>query len=90
MTRTLWLSLLVAGAAGGCVPNNFVLPNSPAAADKAAKAPEPPRPAYRRPVVADQVNGVNAQEKAQALREELDRDLQRAVDADDAKDGKKK
>jgi hypothetical protein len=86
MTRNAWMgvAVLVAGLSG-CFPNNFVAPDG----DKSAKPVEPPRPVVRPPVTAGQINGVNAQEKAQALREELDRDMERALEANDPKPEKK-
>jgi hypothetical protein len=33
------------------------------------------RPIYKPPIVAGQINGENAKDKAQALSDELDRDL---------------
>jgi hypothetical protein len=93
MNRNLWLGLLVAGAlSGGCIPTNFVLPTGAPAADKdksVAKPGDPPKLVYRPPITADQVNAANAKEKAQALREELEWDLQRPTEAGDAKDAKK-
>ena len=59
---------------------NFVAPDK-----TAAKPVEPARPVVRAPVVAGQINGANAQEKAQALRDELDRDMERAVEASEPK-----
>jgi hypothetical protein len=86
MTRNAWMgaAVLVAGL-GGCLPNNFIVPSG----DKAdAKAVEPPRSVMAPPVTAGQINGVNAQEKAQALRQELDRDMERALEASDPKEKK--
>ena len=84
MTRISWTGLLLAGALSGCMPNNFITPDK-----TAAKPVEPARPVNRPPVVAAQINPTNAQEKAQALREELDRDMERAIEANDAKPEKK-
>jgi hypothetical protein len=85
MTRFAWIGVLLAGAAsGGCLSSNFVAPDK-----TAAKPIEATRPTVRPPVVAAQINGANAQEKAQALREELDRDMERAIETGDPKSEKK-
>ena len=85
MTRSAWMGFAIVAGLSGCLPMNFVAPS----ADKAAAKPvEPPRHVIRPPVTAGQINGNNAQEKATALRDELDRDLERAIDAADAKDKK--
>jgi hypothetical protein len=77
MIRTAWTGVLLAAAMSGCLPNNFVAPSGPA--DKSAKTVEP-RPALAPPVTAGQITGVNAKEKADALRDEMDRDMERAID----------
>ncbi len=85
MTRSAWLGVAVLAAGlSGCLPNDFVAP----AGDKAAKPADPPRPVQRPPVTAGQINGANAQEKAQALRDEMDRDMERALEANDPKEKK--
>jgi hypothetical protein len=85
MKRIGWTAVLLAGTlSSGCLTNGFVTPDKPA-----AKPVEPARPAERPPVVAAQINGANAQEKAQSLREELDRDMERAIEAGNPKPEKK-
>jgi hypothetical protein len=83
--KTRWMVLLVASAlGGGCVPNNFVTPASPSAtAEKAVAKPTeaPTRSAYQPPVTAGQINGTNAREKAQALRDEIDADMIATIEA---------
>jgi hypothetical protein len=82
MSRFAWIVVGLAGAVCGCVPNNFVAPN----ADKSAAKPlEPQQGAVHAPVTAAQINADNAREKAKALRDEMDRDLERAIDANDPK-----
>jgi hypothetical protein len=80
--------MVFVAALGGCSPTNFVVP--PGVGDKTgAKPVEPPRQSIRPPVTAGQITGGNAQEKAQALRDEIDRDMERAIDARDVKPEKK-
>jgi hypothetical protein len=79
MNRLVLLSALSVGLAGCDTTKGFL---APSAAEKAAK-PIESRPAFRPPVVADQVNTENAKDKAKALNDELDRDLQSAIDARD-------
>lgn len=75
------LTAALTAAAIGCTPTmNFLRPTSEA--DKSAKPAEARAP-YRAPVVANQVSPDNAKDKAQALNEELDRDLQHAIEARD-------
>jgi hypothetical protein len=85
MTRYAWLGLVVTAGLCGCTPTNFVAPPAPA-----TKPAEPPRAAVRPPVTANQINTTNAQEKAQAMREEMDRDMERAIEAADSKPEKEK
>jgi hypothetical protein len=79
------MGLFVAGLSG-CLPNDFVAPTGQ---DKVAKPVEPMRRPLAPPVTAGQINGANAQEKAAVLRDELDRDMERALNAADAKSEKK-
>jgi hypothetical protein len=82
MKHLAWTGLLLTAGLSGCLPNNFVVPTG----DKTeAKPVEPVRHSIRPPVTAGQINGANAQEKAQALRDELDRDLERALESTEAK-----
>jgi hypothetical protein len=85
MKRIAWIGVLVAGGlSGGCLSNGFVVP------DKAAGKPvEPVRPVERPPVVAAQINGDNAQQSAQALNDEMERDMKRALATDDPSPPKK-
>jgi hypothetical protein len=82
MKQTAWIGLLVTAGLSGCLPNDFVAPSAP---EKVVKPAEPTHTAIRPPVTAGQINGANAQEKAAALRDELDRDLERALNAADKK-----
>lgn len=84
MTRYAWMGLVVAGSLSGCFPANFVAPPAPA-----TKSADPPRAAISPPVTANQINGTNAQQKAKALREEMDVDMERAIDATETKPEKK-
>lgn len=85
MTRFTWLgALMLAGALCGCLPNNFIAPDK-----TAAKPVEPQRPVNSPPVAAAQINPANAQEKAKALRDELDRDMEQSIEANDPKSEKK-
>jgi hypothetical protein len=78
MNRSAWTTLGLAGLLCGCVPNNFVAPS----ADKLASKPlEPPPAGSRAPVTATQISADNAQEKAKALRAEMDRDLEQTLEA---------
>jgi hypothetical protein len=80
------LGLFVAGALSGCTPTNFIAPP----ADKtAAKPVEPIARSPRPPVTAAQINSDNAHEKEKELRDELDRDWERAIEANDVKPEKK-
>ncbi len=88
--RTRWMALALAGGlSGGCVPTNFVVPTTAAAGAAAEKSAAKPsdgaKLVYRPPVTAGQVTGANARDKAQELRDELDRDLQAHIEANDAK-----
>jgi hypothetical protein len=76
MKRVIWFSIACAGSLG-C---NMLSP--PASEEKVVKTVDS-RPAFRPPVVAGQLTPTNALEKAQALNEELDRDLQAAIEARD-------
>jgi hypothetical protein len=85
-----WIGLLVAGTvSGGCLPNNFLLPTSADKDKPEVMSSDGGRFVYRQPVTAGQVNGNNAQEKVQALRDELDQDMQRTIEASDAKGTKR-
>jgi hypothetical protein len=66
------MALLSALGAGCATPASGFLP---ATAKESAARGVDSRPIYKPPVVAGQINGENAKEKAQALNEELDRDL---------------
>jgi hypothetical protein len=79
MNRFVLFVILLISVVGCDTTKGFLTPSS---ADKTAKAPEP-RPAFRAPVVADQVNSDNAKDKAKALNDELDRDLQSAIESRD-------
>ena len=86
MNRYAWMSLLVAGALSGCTPTDFIAPP----ADKTAAKPvetisRTPRP----PVTAAQINSDNAREQGNALRDELNRDWESAIEANDVKPEKK-
>jgi hypothetical protein len=86
-----WMTLVVTGALnGGCVPTNFVVPPTPPAAAEtaAAKSGDPERPAYSPPVIAGQITGANAHEKAEALRAEIEADMVAAVEQNSKKDKK--
>ncbi len=77
MTRFAWMGVLLAGGlSSGCLSNNFVAPDK-----NAAKTVDPARLTEPPPVVAAQITADNAQQQAQALRAELDRDMERAIDA---------
>jgi hypothetical protein len=68
--KTAWCCLLLAlTAAGGCVELPQLWDNPKAKPPGAAKAGPPA------PVTAEQVTESNAQEKAEALRQELERDV---------------
>ena len=74
----LWCAPLLLAGLAGCTPEMMSLrPLTPAVPDKpAAEASAPAKP--RAPVTAAEVNEANAREKAQALREEMDLELQTA------------
>lgn len=57
---------------------------SPPSGEEKIVRSEDVRPSFRPPVVAGQLNPANAQEKAKALNEELDRELQAAIEARDS------
>ncbi len=71
--KLTWCSmLLVAGAVTGCVP----LPRNPKEAEL-PPAPQLARPRSAiRPVTPDQVTETNAAQKAEELRQELDREAE--------------
>jgi hypothetical protein len=76
MKRIFWIVLAAALADAGCIsltlPDHSPWARNAQAKDKAAPpAPEATPPA---PVFEDQIDETNAQEKAAALREELDFD----------------
>jgi hypothetical protein len=80
--KRLTLAILVACGFCGCVPGSFLTPP----ADKSdAKSLEPVRATAAAPVTASQINAANAHEKAQSLRRELDRDMEQAIDSNEAK-----
>ena len=82
--KRLAIAAALAGGLCGCVPGgNFLLPTAPPADKAAVKADA--RPAYKPPVVAAQVTGDNAKEKAGVLNEEMDRDLQATIEGRDKK-----
>jgi hypothetical protein len=87
MKRIAWMGLLAAGAlSGGCVPKNYILPTAPPVeAEKPAAKAEASRPAFRPPVTAGQITSANAQEKAQALRDEINQDMTSVSEAGGAK-----
>jgi len=70
MKARWYASLLVLWAAAGCVPMSLI--------PKEADVPPPPATAPQRlrvcPVTPDQVTETNAVQKADALRQELDRE----------------
>jgi hypothetical protein len=70
----LWCAPLLAAGLAGCTPEMMNLtPNPP---DKpAAEAPAAPAKP-RTPITAAEVSDANAKEKAQALREEMEAELQ--------------
>ena len=75
----LWYASLLLTALAGCTPEMMTLrPLAPAGPEKpaaeASATPAKPRP----PVTADQVNEANARQKAQALRDEMELELQQA------------
>ena len=75
------LAAAFGGAAIGCTPNmNCLTPKTETA--RSAR-PADSRLAFRAPVLANQVNPENAKDKAQALNDELDRDLQAAIESRD-------
>jgi len=57
-------------------------PRSGGPIDKTARSSDV-RPAIKPPVVASQVSGENVKDKAKALNDEIDRDLQAAIEARD-------
>jgi hypothetical protein len=77
MNRLVLFSALSLGIVGCDTTKGFLTPSTTAA--KSAES----RPAFRAPVIADQVTADNAKDKAQALNDELDRDLQSAIEARD-------
>jgi hypothetical protein len=87
MTRYAWISVWFAGVLSGCLPTDFVTPPEPK--NLGAKPMDPAAQIARPPVTAAQIDARNAQEKAQILRQELDRDLEQAIEANDAKPDKK-
>lgn len=58
------------------------LMNPPDSEDNTVKTADV-RPAFKPPVVAGQLNATNAQDKAKALNDELDRELQAAIETRD-------
>jgi len=79
MNRLVLFLILSLSGVGCDTTKGFLTPSS---TEKTAKAPEP-RSAFRAPVVADQVTSDNAKDKAKALNDELDRDLQSAIESRD-------
>jgi hypothetical protein len=77
MNRFAWTGVLLAGAVGGCLPNQFAEPRFKNVGDKPADA----RPAVAPPVAAKEITPANAQEKEQLLREEIDRDMRQAQES---------
>jgi hypothetical protein len=86
--KTRWIALLAAGALGGCVPADFVVPRPSATTPPEASSPKTAaaRPTYTPPVTAGEITTNNARDKAQALRAEIDTDLNRTPVADGKKD----
>ncbi len=81
MRTRWWASVLLAGALAGCVP----LPTNPKDdASAAAKVSSKSRPSVR-PVTADQVTEANASQKAEELRQELDREAEQLAEPPQAK-----
>jgi hypothetical protein len=76
------IALLFAGAVAGCTPGSFLVPQ---ADTSAAKSLEPARMPVAAPVTASQITAANAQEKAQAMRRELDRDMEQAIETNEGK-----
>jgi hypothetical protein len=86
MNRFAGLAVILAGALTGCTPTDFIAPTPEKAA---VKPPEPTRPIVRPPITAGQINAENAQEKAKALRQELDRDMEQSTEVSETKVEKK-
>ena len=71
----LWCAPLLLAGLAGCTPEMMTLrPLTPAVPEKPAAEAAPAKP--RAPVTAAEVNEANARDKAQALREEMDLELQ--------------
>jgi len=84
MNRIILMSLCVVAGLSGCSATDFVIPGT--SQDKNGPKPtETARPSIRPPVTAGQINPGNAKDKAQALRDELERDQEHALDAADGK-----
>ena len=77
---TLALTAVVAFLVGAIVAGGVA--RSSIAAGPVQKASDS-RPALKAPIIADQVNADNAKDKAKALSDEMDRDLQAAIEARD-------
>jgi hypothetical protein len=76
------LAILLTASVGGCVPGSFLVPQT----DKSpAKSLEPARTSISPPVTAAQINAANAHEKAEAMGRELDRDMEQAIESNEAK-----
>lgn len=73
MIRTATLMLLLCGSLAGCVEMPLVS-NTKSEADVKTVKSNKPRPAA--PVTPEQINDKNAREKAEALRKELDLEIQ--------------
>jgi hypothetical protein len=78
MKITFVMVLLSTFGAGCASPASGFLP---ATAKESSARGVDSRPIYKPPVVAGQINGENAKDKAQALNEELDRDLSEKSEA---------
>lgn len=84
MKRITLMSLCLMAGLSGCSVTDFVIPGTNQ--DKNSPKPaETARPSIRPPVTAGQINPSNAKDKAQALRDELERDQEHALDAADGK-----
>jgi hypothetical protein len=76
MKQLLVLSAMCVALVGCDTTKGFMSPQP-------TEKPVKPSGSYRAPIVADQVNPENAKDKAKALNDEMDRDLQAAIEARD-------
>jgi hypothetical protein len=86
--KTRWIALLAAGALGGCVPADFVVPRPSATTPSEGSSPKSAtaRQTYAPPVTAGEITTNNARDKAQSLRAEIDADLTGGTDSNGKKD----